>query len=181
MARASRLKVFRTPIGFHDAYVAAPSQKAALEAWGADKDLFGIGSAEVVVDPALIAEPLAHPGKVVKRLRASLDEHLAAPDHAQPRRNSGREAFTRRPVSRPQIKSRPSREQLDQAEAELATFEKQANIELAELKERELALRREREAMEERHRAAAAKLQRRVAAAAERYERELDAWRRTVG
>jgi hypothetical protein len=27
-----KLKVFRTPIGFHDAYVAAPSRKAALEA-----------------------------------------------------------------------------------------------------------------------------------------------------
>ena len=27
-----KLKVFRTPTGFHDAYVAAPSRKAALEA-----------------------------------------------------------------------------------------------------------------------------------------------------
>ena len=26
------LKVYRTPIGFHDAYVAAPSKKAALRA-----------------------------------------------------------------------------------------------------------------------------------------------------
>ena len=31
-----KLKVYRTPIGFHDAYVAAPSQKAALDAWGSD-------------------------------------------------------------------------------------------------------------------------------------------------
>jgi hypothetical protein len=29
MPRVAKLKVFRTPIGFHDAYVAAPSQKAA--------------------------------------------------------------------------------------------------------------------------------------------------------
>jgi hypothetical protein len=29
----AKLKVFRTPIGFHDAYVAAPSKKAALAAW----------------------------------------------------------------------------------------------------------------------------------------------------
>lgn len=39
MAKAKRnrkLKVYRTPIGFHDAYVAAPSQKAALEAWGVE-------------------------------------------------------------------------------------------------------------------------------------------------
>ena len=33
MARA--LKTFRTAIGFHDAYGAAPSRKAALKAWGA--------------------------------------------------------------------------------------------------------------------------------------------------
>jgi hypothetical protein len=34
------LKAFRLPIGFHDAYAAAPSQKAAIEAWGSDKDVF---------------------------------------------------------------------------------------------------------------------------------------------
>ena len=48
MARA--LKVYRTPIGFHDAYVAAPSQKAALAAWGADANLFARGSAEQVTE-----------------------------------------------------------------------------------------------------------------------------------
>src|SRR3546814_12633677 len=65
-------------IGFHDAYVAAPSQKAALEAWGADANLFARGVAEVVTDPALTAEPLAHPGTVIKRPRGSMAEHLAA-------------------------------------------------------------------------------------------------------
>ena len=39
----AKLKVFRTPIGFHDAYVAAPSRAAALRAWGADTDLFSTG------------------------------------------------------------------------------------------------------------------------------------------
>lgn len=48
MVAARKLKVFRTSIGFHDAYVSAPSRKAALEAWGAGKDLFAIGSAELV-------------------------------------------------------------------------------------------------------------------------------------
>ena len=51
------LKVYRTPIGFHDAYVAAPSQKAALQAWGSDANLFARGVAELVTDPALTAEP----------------------------------------------------------------------------------------------------------------------------
>ena len=52
--RKSKLKVFRTPIGFHDAYVAAPSQKAALEAWGAEGNLFAQGIAEQVIDPELM-------------------------------------------------------------------------------------------------------------------------------
>eukprot|EP01035_Chromulina_nebulosa_P046785 gene46785-63390_t len=55
-----QLKVFRTPIGFHDAYVAAPSRKAALQAWGSDADLFARGMAEIVTDPALTAGPLAN-------------------------------------------------------------------------------------------------------------------------
>ena len=81
MAKAKRkqkLKVFRTPIGFHDAYVAAPSQKAALEAWGADANLFARGEAEEVTEPKLAKAPLEHPGKVVKVLRGTKAEHLAA-------------------------------------------------------------------------------------------------------
>ena len=61
-----KLKVFRTPIGFHDAYVAAPSRKAALEAWGAGGNLFARGTAEEVTDPKLTAEPLRHPGEVIR-------------------------------------------------------------------------------------------------------------------
>ncbi|MEG8017904.1 hypothetical protein [Sphingomonas sp. LR55] len=67
MARAQKLKVYRTVAGFHDAYVAAASQKAALAAWGSDKDLFARGIAEQVTDDALTAEPLAAPGTVIKR------------------------------------------------------------------------------------------------------------------
>ena len=48
--RKQKLKVFVTSIGFHDAYVAAPSQKAALEAWGADSNIFAQGIAEQVTD-----------------------------------------------------------------------------------------------------------------------------------
>ena len=81
MAKAKRkqkLKVFRTPIGFHDAYVAAPSQKAALEAWGVRTNLFARGSPEEVADPKLTKAPLEHPGKVVKVLRGTKKEQLAA-------------------------------------------------------------------------------------------------------
>ena len=76
--RKQKLKVYSTPIGFHDAYVAAPSQKAALEAWGADTNLFSQGSAQVVTDPKLTKEPLEHPGQVIKVPRGTRKEHLSA-------------------------------------------------------------------------------------------------------
>jgi hypothetical protein len=83
MAKAKRnrkLKVFRTPIGFHDAYVAAPSQKAALQAWGAETDLFSNGSAELVTDPKLTKAPLDRPATVIRVPRGTKRQHLAALD-----------------------------------------------------------------------------------------------------
>jgi len=74
----AKIKVFRTPIGFHDAYVAAPSQKAALEAWGADANLFARGVAEVVTDPKLTKAPLERPGEIIRVSRGTADEHAAA-------------------------------------------------------------------------------------------------------
>ena len=93
--RKQQLKVFVTPIGFHDAYVAAPSQKAALEAWGADSNIFAQGIAEQVTDPTLMEGPLASPGKVIKRVRASADEHFAELDRAAPKKNSGLGTFSK--------------------------------------------------------------------------------------
>jgi len=75
---ARKLKVYRTPIGFHDAYVAAWSQKEALKAWGSSADLFARGAADTVTDDELTREPLASPGTVVRRLRGTNDEHIAA-------------------------------------------------------------------------------------------------------
>lgn len=75
---ARRLKVFRTPIGFHDAYVAAPSRKAALAAWGTDADLFARGTAEEVTEARLTAEPLKRPGEVIRVSRGDLAAQLKA-------------------------------------------------------------------------------------------------------
>ena len=131
------LKVYRTPIGFHDAYVAAPSQKAALEAWGSDANLFARGVAEVVTDPALTAEPLARPGEVVKRLRGSAEEQLAA---AAPVPRTSKPGRAKRP--RP---ARPDRGAVEAAEAALADAE-------AVHRERERQLADEEAALAERRR-----------------------------
>jgi len=80
------LKVFRTAIGFHDAYVAAPTMKAALAAWGAERNLFASGRAERVTDPKLTKAALADPGKVIKVLRGTAAEQYAALEASAPRR-----------------------------------------------------------------------------------------------
>ncbi|BAR63450.1 colicin import membrane protein [Bradyrhizobium diazoefficiens] len=62
-----KLKTFQTSLGFYDLAIAAPSMKAALEAWGAGSNLFHQGFATETHDPAVIAAAMARPGVVLKR------------------------------------------------------------------------------------------------------------------
>jgi hypothetical protein len=64
---APKLKVFRTHLGFYDMVVAAPSQKAALVAWGASPHVFAQGFASVTTDPELVEAALKKPGIVLRR------------------------------------------------------------------------------------------------------------------
>ena len=52
---------------FFDLAVAAPSMKAALEAWGSKNNLFQHGFAKVSEDPKVVAATMAHPGVVLRR------------------------------------------------------------------------------------------------------------------
>jgi hypothetical protein len=64
---ARKLKTYQTSLGFFDQAIAAPSMKAALEAWGADSNLFHQGAATESHDPDVIAATMAKPGVVLKR------------------------------------------------------------------------------------------------------------------
>lgn len=143
-----KLKVYRTPIGFHDVYVAAPSQKAALAAWGSDANLFARGVAEQVDDPALTAEPLTRPGEVIRKLRGSAEEQIAALPKGKARKSEAKP------------KPPPSRAALDAAEQALA--------ELDERQQRE----RQRQAAERK------KFEQKLDRAREAYERAVERWRR---
>jgi len=44
-------KVFQTSLGFYDQAIAAPSMKAALEAWGSNSNQFHQGAARETSDP----------------------------------------------------------------------------------------------------------------------------------
>src|SRR6202161_3490794 len=62
-----KLKTYQTSLGFFDQAIAAPSMKAALEAWGADSNLFHQGAAKESDDPEVVAATMAKPGIVLKR------------------------------------------------------------------------------------------------------------------
>jgi hypothetical protein len=64
---ARKLKTYQTSLGFFDLAIAAPSMRAALEAWGADSNLFHQGAAKESLDPDAIAATMAKPGVVLRR------------------------------------------------------------------------------------------------------------------
>ena len=79
---ARKLKTYQTSLGFFDLAIAAPSMKAALEAWGADSNLFHQGAARESDDPDVIAATLKKPGVVLKRpvgSDGSFNEQAALP------------------------------------------------------------------------------------------------------
>jgi hypothetical protein len=173
-----KLKVFRTPIGFHDAYVAATSQKEALAAWGSDADLFARGMADVVTDPNLTKEPLARPGQVVKRARGTTEQHLAALPKS-PKARTARPAATAVPAAKKAkpVKPKPSRRKLDAAEQMLERADDKYRKLADAVRDREEALRRERHELNARRAAELAKLQRRLDDARSDHDRAMDEWR----
>ena len=172
---AKKLKVFRTPIGFHDAYVAAPSQKAALEAWGAGTDLFGAGAAELVTDPKLTKEPLAHPGEVIRKVRGSAEEHVRAlGDKPKARKSRTEPAEPAEPKKK--RAPRPSRSMVDKAEKALEAAETRHREASAKLQTELDRLEKRRRDLEGKQREERDQLQAKVAEARKRYRAAMADW-----
>ena len=60
------MKVYQAQIGFYDLIVAAPSQAAALRAWGIHLNMFADESARVATDEKAIKAAPAQPGVSLK-------------------------------------------------------------------------------------------------------------------
>lgn len=168
-----KLKVFRTPTGFHDAYVAAPSRKAALEAWGADADLFARGTAEQVTDPKLTAEPLNHPGEVIRVSRGDLQAQLKAlgPRRKPAAKKKGEAKPDRKPPKPP-----PRRNKVDQAEVALDQARRKQATDRAALEKQRDAIERKLDALEARHDREIARLEERFDKARAAYRAALEKW-----
>src|SRR5580698_3044684 len=72
-AKGRKLKVFQAPFGFHESVVAAPSQAAALRAWGSHQNLFAEGLAKVTTEAAAVEAALKHPETPLRRAIGSND------------------------------------------------------------------------------------------------------------
>lgn len=185
----ANLKVFRTPIGFHDAYVAAASQNAALAAWRADADLFARGMAERVTDPQLAAEPLKKPGQVIRRPRGTAAEHIAAlpREHRAPAKTTdGNTVSTSERLDKPskpsssrpsKRRSRPSRAKLDTLENEMEALEARQRRELREVAAEQARLERRKAAIGQSHERERSALQRKLDRAKSNHQHAMPVWR----
>ncbi|HEY5410797.1 MAG TPA: hypothetical protein VIJ94_08715 [Caulobacteraceae bacterium] len=130
--RAPRLKVFQTQLGFFDSVVAAPSQAAALRAWGTHQDLFAAGDAKITTDKAAVAAALEHPETPLQRAVGTHDAFGLQP--------SGLPKTPPAPKRRPKkaVKSQPpkpaaDRSKLDAAEAALRRLDQRRKREEEQL------------------------------------------------
>jgi colicin import membrane protein len=137
-----RLKTYQTSLGFFDLAVAAPSMKAAAEAWGLNTNDFKRGFAKETNDPAIVAATMAKPGVVLRRPVGSngvFSEHAALPKDLPIDK-----VKERRTKSRPKTKEPLARQVHNQAAREAAlAFER-------EQKRRDIARRKEEAASEKR-------------------------------
>lgn len=134
---ARKLKVYRTAIGFFELAIAAPSMKAAAEAWGASADVFSRGFAEQTDDAKIVEAAMAKPGVVLRRpvgTEGAFGEKAALPKDDTPP--------ARKPA--PRAANSNSRRETDTKAAEKAKREEAAAHEreqkrLAEEKRRQAA------------------------------------------
>jgi hypothetical protein len=132
---ARKLKTCQTSLGFFEQAIAAPSMKAALEAWGADSNLFHQGVAEESHDPDVIAATMAKPGVVLKRPVGS-DGPFG--EHAKLPKNLGRDG-----------RKKPAYKSATKVKKSLAQPNEAADRKAAQAYERERQCREREEAKEE--------------------------------
>ena len=142
-----KLKVFQAQFGFYDTVVAAPSQAAALRAWGTHQNLFASGEAKVTTDEAAVAAATAHPEIPLRRAVGSSDAFALEPTSlpkvpAAPKKPAPIPAAKATAPAAP-TKRPADRTTLDAAEKSLRAVDERRKAEEADL-------RREVEALETR-------------------------------
>lgn len=148
-APARRLKVFQAQFGFYDTVVAAPSQAAALRAWGIHQNLFTDGRASITDDAQAVEAALAHPETPLRRAVGSTEPFALEPTSLPkvpdtPKKKAGKPAPKAKPAPPP--KPPADRTALDAAEAKLGKLDEARKREEADFRSRQDELDAQREA-----------------------------------
>jgi hypothetical protein len=147
-----KLKVFQAQFGFYDTVVAAPSQAAALRAWGTRQNLFASGEATVTTDEAAIAAATAHPETPLRRAVGSKDPFALEPTSLPKVPDAPKTAAVKpAPKPRPEAPARPpaDRSKLDAAEKTLGKLDDVRKREEAAFRQEEADLETRRTAAQE--------------------------------
>lgn len=150
---ARKLKVFRAHLGFYDTIVAASSQKAALEAWGAGANEFHQGFAAETKEPALIAAALERPGIVLRRQFGTKGAFEPDAPSLTASKVSAKHRATRESARR----KRESEAARKAVKAERETAKRERDEKVREIEHRQIELQKERDAVEEEFRRSARK------------------------
>jgi colicin import membrane protein len=143
-----KLKVYQTSQGFYDLAIAAPSMKAALEAWGTASNLFREGFASEAEDAATIDAAMAKPGVVLRRpvgTNKPFSVHSELPSAASletPRHKAERHPSDVKPTGHRKIDKKSERRAS-------AAFEKEQQRRASERRKEEAAAGKERERRKE--------------------------------
>lgn len=143
LAMPRPLKVFKTHIGFYDLVVAAPSMKAAAEAWHASPRLFAQGFAAVTQEPDAVEAALAEPGLVLKRPHGKHASWKAEPDAPAAPRLTARQKQKAKTSEKARKAKAAAEKRARAAAAKRARAE--AKDELAEIEREEAQLRQRRQ------------------------------------
>ena len=145
---ARKLKTYLTSLGFFDLAIAAPSMKAALEAWGANSNLFHQGFAREVDDPGVVTATMAKPGIPLKRPVGSngpFKEHADLPGNLSANEAKGRpKKIHAKPTKRP-----PRKADDEAARKAALAFEKEQRQRENQRRKEEAAFAKERERREQ--------------------------------
>ena len=156
---ARKFKTYQTSLGFFELAIAAPSMKAALEAWGSETNLFHQRFAKETDHPAIVAATFAKPGVVLRRPVGSdgaFSEHAELPkvlpvDKVKERRAKPR-AKTKEPPAQ-KVDNKAAREAALALEREWKRSDRERRKEEAarekERKRREQAIAKAEAALEE--------------------------------
>ena len=153
---ARKLKTYQTSSGFFDLAVAAPSMKAAAEAWGSRTNVFKQGFAKQTRDPAIVAATMAKPGVVLRRPVGSngpFTEHAELPKNLPIEKIKATPARPRKEPPAPKIDSKAARAaalvfEREQKRREIEGLKQEATRE-KERKRREQAMAKAEKALEQ--------------------------------